>query len=123
MNLEEFSMGCTAEGVGRGQLLCAWAFDRGLEWGRALRHHDKMANAFGWAFIGPCAHGRDPYTRCDGDVPGENCEALGDVGAAVLAEREACAELAEAEADGERSDPAYNAAMRIFDAIRARGGK
>lgn len=46
-----------------------------------------MRDTLGWGFIGPCAHGRDPYTRCD------TCGLLDDYVAAQLAEREACARL------------------------------
>lgn len=66
-------------------------------------------------FLGPCAHGRDPYGRCDADdvPPGVTpCGQLTPTEAAVRAEREACARWADIEG-----------ASRLAKAIRARGGK
>jgi hypothetical protein len=65
----------------------------------------------GEGFIGPCAHGRDPYDRCD------LCGGLAPHVAAVAAEREACAALVEfADLFWHTGDPR----IRIAAAIRAR---
>lgn len=76
----------------------------------------------GWGFIGPCAHGRDPFTRCD------TCERLTPLAAALLAEREACAVVVERLAftldmAGGLAAPKHHRLHDAAAAIRARGAR
>lgn len=71
------------------------------------------------SFMGPCSHGRAPYTRCDHCDGLEPREAFA---ATVRAEeREACAVFAATEMVGLGLDE--EDAIAVRDAIRARGGK